>query len=80
MVSRYSTVRSGTLTWREWGLWSSSIPHKATQKLGQPKCGVDVFPSARADLKLDITFHNNNKSSHTYTKFSLNVQEIFVEF
>ena len=21
MVSRYSTVRSGTLTWREWGLW-----------------------------------------------------------
>ena len=22
MVSRYSTVRSGTLTWREWGLWS----------------------------------------------------------
>ena len=24
MVSRYSTVRSETLTWREWGLWSSS--------------------------------------------------------
>ena len=22
LVSRYSTVRSGTLTWREWGLWS----------------------------------------------------------
>ena len=22
MVSRYSTVRSGTLTWREWGLWT----------------------------------------------------------
>ena len=22
MVSRYSTVRSGTLTWREWGLWA----------------------------------------------------------
>ena len=21
LVSRYSTVRSGTLTWREWGLW-----------------------------------------------------------
>ena len=21
MVSRYSTVRSGTLAWREWGLW-----------------------------------------------------------
>ena len=23
LVSRYSTVRSGTLTWREWGLWLS---------------------------------------------------------
>ena len=22
LVSRYSTMRSGTLTWREWGLWS----------------------------------------------------------
>ena len=22
MASRYSTVRSGTLTWREWGLWA----------------------------------------------------------
>ena len=22
LVSRYSTVRSGTLTWREWGLWT----------------------------------------------------------
>ena len=27
LVSRYSTVRSGTLTWREWGLWFSSLKH-----------------------------------------------------
>ena len=26
MVSRYSTVRSGTLTWREWGLCLKSLP------------------------------------------------------
>ena len=26
LVSRYSTVRSGTLTWREWGLWLAAWP------------------------------------------------------
>ena len=25
LVSRYSTVRSGTVTWHEWGLWSGSL-------------------------------------------------------
>ena len=25
MVSRYGTVRSGTLTWREWGLWTGDF-------------------------------------------------------
>ena len=25
LVSRYSTVRSGTLTWREWGLWPKQL-------------------------------------------------------
>ena len=28
LVSRYSTVRSGTLTWHEWGLWSGVLPLK----------------------------------------------------
>ena len=27
LVSRYSTVRSGTITWREWGLWFPIFCH-----------------------------------------------------
>ena len=34
MVSRYSTVRSGTLTWREWGLWLTQHPQIRTSDGG----------------------------------------------
>ena len=45
LVSRYSTVRSGTLTWREWGLWfgirwSHACTHipLCTNTLGTSQC------------------------------------------
>ena len=41
LVSRYSTVRSETLTWREWGLWSwpTTVPCKGrtTGGIGAPR-------------------------------------------
>ena len=36
MVSRYSTVRSGTLTWREWGLWWKHCDPKIRSALRWP--------------------------------------------
>ena len=39
LVSRYSTVSSGTLTWREWGLWftQSFIQTQITENIKAPR-------------------------------------------
>ena len=48
LVSRYSTVRSETLTWREWGLWpNATCGAKLLQQFNYPPEKIDDETIAR---------------------------------
>ena len=70
MVSRHSTVRSGTLTWREWGLWTEEPPCFAittgvrlrlhTNK--KTRMAITITDSTKHKLDLsDIKYLNHSK-------------------
>ena len=61
MVSRYSTVRSGMLTWREWGLWSSVASQKPVICSGLlPRWPLEALLTHHTLNLLDVTSYTSS--------------------
>ena len=67
LVSRYSTVRSETLTWREWGLWSSSAESRIrTQRVSETQSSADWMPADKPTELSRIKLKNLNSTARPY--------------
>ena len=67
LVSRYSTVRSGTLTWREWGLW-----YKLTKFPNNP-ISWNLFFSIGSSYALWGNSYDHSSYDHTRWRTSATV-------
>ena len=58
LVSRYSMVRSGTLTWREWGLWSKPTLAYCQRTIGPSfnAIQIKIHRSSFPKMKLQMSF------------------------